>query len=206
MLFEAVRQVIENMWPLLLLVVIMALAATVLKAKLAATRRRSRSRLGASRGTTEAGEGLPVHQLDAIEAVEFETIPLLNKEEARLLPKLEQLVYEIAPDYRLMAQVSLAEILKPRGLGQTKVAQDRAFRAINAKRVDFAIFDRNGRVVAAIEYQGTGHYQNRAVVRDAVKREVFRKAGVLFVEAAPETPFQEIAGPIEREIRRTLQS
>lgn len=204
MLFDAVWQVVENMWPLLMLAAVLAIAVTVLKARLATPRSRSRARRGSHKGTPEPHDGQPVHQIDAIEAVQFETIPVLNKEEARLLPKLEKLLSQLAPGFRVMAQVSLAEILTPRSTSKT--AHDRAFRAINAKRVDFVIFDHSGRVVVAIEYQGTGHYQGRAVVRDAVKREVFRKAGVAFVEATPQTPFEELSKPIEREIRRRIEA
>ena len=38
----------------------------------------------------------------------------------------------------------------------------------------------------AVEYQGHGHYQNRAFMRDAVKREAVRKAGVPFLEIPAE--------------------
>ena len=60
--------------------------------------------------------------------------------------------------------------------------RDPAFRSINSKRLDFAIFDRSGRLVLAIEYQGSGHYHQKSFMRDAVKKEALRKAGVPLIE------------------------
>lgn len=57
--------------------------------------------------------------------------------------------------------------------------------AINSKRVDFLIVDKNGCAVIVIEYQGQGHYQDNAAKRDAVKREDCLKAGVIFLEFQP---------------------
>ena len=61
----------------------------------------------------------------------------------------------------------------------------RAHEAINAKRVDLLIITNSGYPVVAIEYQGEGHYQGNAPIRDAIKREAFRKAGVGFLEVTP---------------------
>jgi len=68
-----------------------------------------------------------------------------------------------------MAQVSLGEVLSS--------PDARAYSAINSKRVDLLIVSRSGDPIAAIEYQGHGHYQGTAAARDAVKKEALRKAG-----------------------------
>ncbi len=71
-------------------------------------------------------------------------------------------------------QTSLDEVLR---------SPDRnAFRAINSKRVDIIIVDVVSVSILAIEYQGDGHYQNNAPMRDAVKKEALRKPGVPTVE------------------------
>jgi hypothetical protein len=52
----------------------------------------------------------------------------------------------------------------------------------NSKRIHIRIVDRAGRPVVAVEYQGSGHYQGTAAIRDAVKKEALLKAGVRYVE------------------------
>jgi hypothetical protein len=125
----------------------------------------------------------PHDQLDAISAVRFETRPLLNKSEARLLPLLESITRAHGDGHRLMAQVSLGEVLRPRPGSASAEKLDAAYRSINSKRLDFAIFNRFGHLIAAIEYQGHGHHSHdQTFLRDAVKREAIRKAGVPYVE------------------------
>ncbi|HEX8215278.1 MAG TPA: DUF2726 domain-containing protein [Allosphingosinicella sp.] len=75
-------------------------------------------------------------QLRCVMAAQFEKQPLLNKSEARVLLAAERAVREVNQGWRVMAQVSRGEVLKsPDGA---------AYRAINTKRVDFLIIDRNG--------------------------------------------------------------
>lgn len=124
---------------------------------------------------------LPEHQMQAIAAASFETQPLLNKSEARLLPVIESAIAEIGCGHRVMAQTSLGELLRPCNQ-QDRVTRDAAYAAINSKRLDFSVIDRSGRLLIAIEYQGGGHYSSTAFIRDAVKREACRKAGVAFIE------------------------
>jgi hypothetical protein len=83
-------------------------------------------------------------------------------------------VMRCRPDWRVMAQVSLGEILR------SKDAE--AYGCINSKRVDMLIVDENRRPRHAIEYQGKGHYQGTAAARDAVKKEALRKAGIGYHE------------------------
>ncbi|MDP3959311.1 MAG: DUF2726 domain-containing protein [Pseudorhodobacter sp.] len=124
----------------------------------------------------------PHDQMDAIAAVEFEVSPLLNHEEARLLPVLEAVVRDVGNGHRVMAQTSLGEIIRPKNASASPTLRNAAYASINSKRLDFAVFDRFGKLVAAVEYQGSGHYQKNAFLRDAVKREALRKAGVPYVE------------------------
>lgn len=124
----------------------------------------------------------PRTQMEYIAKADFETCPLLNKEEARLLPILERAAAAAGQKHRVMAQTSMGEVLRPRKNGIDKETVDLAFRSINSKRLDFAIINRSGHLVCAIEYQGTGHYHRNTFMRDAVKKEVLRKAGVRFIE------------------------
>ena len=89
-----------------------------------------------------------------------------------------------------MAQVSLGEILAS--------SDKAAFWAINAKRVDVLIVSDKYQPLAAIEFQGEGHYQGSAAARDAVKKEALRKAGIAYIEmTASHTPTD-----LRREIAR----
>ena len=89
-----------------------------------------------------------------------------------------------------MAQVSLGEVLSS--------PDARAYSAINSKRVDLLIVSRSGDPIAAIEYQGHGHYQGTAAARDAVKKEALRKAGVRYIEVTPESGTEEMVREISR--------
>ncbi len=122
------------------------------------------------------------NQLEFISRVEFETVRLLNKDEYPLLLLLEKLLYDAGKGHRVMAQTSLGEILRPKQTLGSREDQTNAYSSINSKRLDFAIIDRTGMLALAVEFQGSGHYSNKAFIRDAVKREALRKANVQMLE------------------------
>jgi hypothetical protein len=93
-------------------------------------------------------------------------------------------------DWRVMAQVSLGEVLSS--------PDARAYSAINSKRVDLLIVSGHGDPIAAIEYQGHGHYQGNAVLGDAVKKEALGKAGVRYIEVTPESGTEDITQGVLR--------
>lgn len=142
----------------------------------------------------------PKNQMDAIAAVEFETCRLLNKEESRVLPVLERAATKANQGHRVMAQTSLGEVLRPKKGSTDREANRRAFASINSKRLDFAVINRLGILVCAVEYQGSGHYRSGTFMRDAVKREVLRKAGVPFLEVAPDFIPEEL----ERQLLKSI--
>lgn len=113
-------------------------------------------------------------QLRAVMAAEFQKQALLNRSELRVFAALEREFASTGCNWRLMAQVSMGEILKSRNA--------EAYSAINSKRVDFLLVDTDGLPLHVIEYQGAGHYQNFAAARDAAKREALRKAGIGYHE------------------------
>ena len=124
---------------------------------------------------------LAAEQMRVVGDSQFERVRLLNSEEARLLPILERVAREVGQGHRVMAQTSLGEVIRP-----VAGSPDEAYAAINSKRLDFALFDRRGLIVCAVEYQGTGHWQEQAAMRDGIKREALRKAGVRVVEVHPD--------------------
>jgi hypothetical protein len=95
------------------------------------------------------------------------------------------------PDWQVMAQVSLGEILR---------CEDKAaYACINAKRVDLLIVDEECRPLHAIEYQGGAHFTgaHATAARDAVKKEALRRAGFGYVEV--------VAGDTPAELRRVVE-
>ena len=139
--------------------------------------------------------------MEFISRVDFEPRRLLNKSEYGILQILERFTREIGGGYRVMAQTSLGEIIAPSTASGSEEARDLAFRSINSKRLDFLVIDRFGMPALAVEYQGHGHYQNRAFMRDAVKREAVRKARVPFLEI----PAEYDATVLENQIRSALR-
>jgi Protein of unknown function (DUF2726) len=120
----------------------------------------------------------PAEQLRVVMGASFKKRRLLSGSEAYVLYAAERAIHTADLKWRVMAQVSLGEVLSS--------PDARAYSAINSKRVDLLIVSRSGDPIAAIEYQGHGHYQGTAAARDAVKREALRKAEVRYIEVTPE--------------------
>lgn len=113
-------------------------------------------------------------QLRIVMGADFAIQSLLNKSEARLFGELDRAVSACNPTWRVMAQVSLGEILLCKDV--------EAYKCINAKRVDLLLMDGDCRPRHAVEYQGGAHHQGTAAARDAVKKEALRRAGIGYHE------------------------
>lgn len=113
-------------------------------------------------------------QLRIVMAAKFTPQPLLNKSEARVFKELDRIVIGCNPNWQVMAQVCLGEILR---------CQDaKAYSCVNSKRVDLLLIDGDCQPRHAIEYQGGAHHQGTAAARDAVKKEALRRAGIGYHE------------------------
>ena len=122
-----------------------------------------------------AGPQDAADQLRSVSSAEFRAKRVLSPTEAHVLRAAEASVRELQLDWRVMAQVSLGEVLSS--------PDEAAFRAINAKRVDLLVISADCRPLAAIEYQGSGHHLgDDASARDAVKKEALRRANIAFIE------------------------
>jgi hypothetical protein len=165
-----------------------------IKALAKTIKRSSASGKGQDRAKYASGYDLskPENQMQYIAKIDFKRKRLLNAEEAKILPALERLVAASLPGYRVMAQTSLGELIQPETGKGARADQENARRSINSKRLDFAIIDRSGYLACAVEYNGTGHHQKAAFMRDAVKREAVRKSGAPYVEIEANTPLDEI--------------
>lgn len=129
-------------------------------------------------------------QLRTVMASSFEKRRLMSRDEARVFLQVEKAVKALDLPWRVMAQVSLGEAIRS--------ADSRAHATINSKRVDILVITSGGEPIAAIEYQGSGHYLGTAAARDAVKKEALRRAGVSFVEITPAHEADDVKREIER--------
>jgi hypothetical protein len=140
----------------------------------------------------------PRVQMQAIAGADFEPRRLLNKSEYGVLLILEAAARDANKGLRVMAQTSMGELVRTKDHSASLEECDRAYRSINSKRLDFVVIDPYGLPVLAIEYQGTGHYQSNAFMRDAVKREVLRKANIRFLEVPADYKRAELSQQLSR--------
>jgi hypothetical protein len=129
-------------------------------------------------------------QLRAVMRARFETRRLLSPGERRVFLQTEAALRARRLSWRVMAQVSLGEILAS--------PDPDAYAAVNSKRADLLLVTRAGEPIAVIEYQGEGHYQEAAAARDAVKKEALRRAGVDYIEVTPRHTPDDLARAIGR--------
>lgn len=134
-------------------------------------------------------------QLRIVSSAPFTARRLLSKQESLVFDAVEQSLKRQESNWRVMAQVSLGEILAS--------PDPDAYKSINSKRVDILIVSKTSHPIAAVEYQGGGHYQRNAAARDAIKREALRKAGIGFVEIEPHDSPAEVDQHISRLIKIT---
>jgi hypothetical protein len=175
---------------------------------------RKRNRFRWEKDTTAAGmtkapweprwDAPPLRQTDAADQLrivmgaDFAIQPILNKSEARVLRELERFVENCNPNWQVMAQVSLGEILRSK--------DTTAFACINSKRVDLLLIDDDCLPRHAIEYQGRGHHQGTAAARDAVKKEALRRAGIGYHEVvAGQTTPSELRRLVEKLVARPTE-
>lgn len=143
-----------------------------------------------SASRSEAGDHA-AEQLRVVMSSEFQRRRLMSPDEARVFKIAEAAVKRLGLSWRVMAQVSLGEVLSS--------PDSRAYAAINSKRVDILLISSAGEPVAVIEYQGSGHYLGTAAARDAVKKEALRRAGVAWVEV---TPDHDVSAHLAAELSR----
>ena len=187
--------------PVLLLLVLLAgglvgIAVERVAARSLSKKRRPHGRGGSAGkvvaigGKQDVPADFAADQFKAVMKARFTAQPVLNIPERRLLECIDKALAELSPGWRAMAQVSLGEVLRSE-------FKD-AFMAINSKRVDLLIMDRDFRPLHAVEFQGTGHHLGpETAARDAVKREALRRAGIGFVEV--------VSGDTPSEVRELVK-
>lgn len=119
-----------------------------------------------------AEQKIEQHRLNIVKNNRYQSRLVLNREEQ---PYYWELV-KFCRSHRfvLLAQVNLGEMLNSKN--------ENAFMSINSKRVDFCITDQKFNPIAAIEYQGSGHYNSTSEYRDQMKRHACESAGIVYIE------------------------
>jgi len=135
------------------------------------------------------------NQLRIVSRASFKARRILSTQESLVFQAVEQSLKRQGSPWRVMSQVSLGEILSS--------PDPEAYRSINSKRVDILIVSETSHPIAAVEYQGGGHYQGDAAARDAVKREALRRAGIGFLEVESHDSPAEVDQHISRLIKIT---
>lgn len=197
---EFLALLLNSPWPTTALIMAMVLfvasiflALTVIDEKGQISRRKA---YWAGRRKSGLGSVTPAERaaddLKKVAGAPFTARPLLNRPEAKVFETLDQAVVSRNKRWQVMAQVCIGEFLAS--------PDTEAFRAVNSKRVDFALMDENCCVRHAIEYQGSGHHLgSSAAARDAVKKEALRKAGIGYHEVvAGHTTPSELRALIEK--------
>ena len=134
------------------------------------------------------------NQLRFVMNASFYKKKVMSKSEFRVFKAVEEQIQSSHSGYRVIAQTSLGEIIGSEN--------KKAFDSINSKRVDILVVGPFGDPVAAVEYQGDGHYQGDAAARDAVKKEALRKAGVAYIEIFDTHPSDVIKQHIRDAVRQ----
>ncbi|MGN0922440.1 MAG: DUF2726 domain-containing protein [Cellvibrio sp.] len=99
---------------------------------------------------------------------------LLNQSERQIYLIIKQIIDEIANEELILhVQAPLGEFLHTKN--------KYAYGTINFKRVDFLITDSTFKPLLAIEYNGSGHYDNNALERDEIKRSAVESANIKFL-------------------------
>jgi len=148
------------------------------------------------------------NQLRFVQQGDFSARRPINKEAYQAVFAVAEKHLESMPrNYRLLAEVSMGCFLKTsyddngwqnKDRWQEKTKNDRAFKSINSKRVDFLIIDALGMPSLVIEYHGSGHYQGNAENRDLVKQKALENAGVPQLVVFPGTSSEDVKNSISR--------
>lgn len=115
-----------------------------------------------------------VTRLRNVTGARFLVKRLMSDNEAIVMREVEAIIDEIGQAWRVLAQVSLSQII-----GSTNVD---AVAAIDGQVAALMIVGSDRTPIAVVEYQSLGMARGDDVMRDAIKREALRRAGIAFIE------------------------
>lgn len=118
-------------------------------------------------------------ELDAIRDSEFQTAPVLEGEDLGILALIEDVTHELEGGFRVLVNASLETMVDLEGLRARTSATRLSMAGVVLK---FAVVDRFGRLVLAIEHMAATPLDRQENISRTVVIEVLRKAGVWYLE------------------------
>lgn len=137
-----------------------------------------------------------VEKLRIISDAHFMAKRLLSDNEAHVLGEIESIIAEIEQPWRVLGQVGLSRFIA--------ASSADGFAVIDSMYVALLIIDANRDPIAAVEYQASAQDRSENAVRDAVKREAMRRAGISYFEVRtsdrPGTLRNDIMALVQRRV------
>lgn len=118
-------------------------------------------------------------ELGAIRDSEFQTAPVLEGEDLGVLALIEDVAHELEGGFRVLVNASLETMVDLEGLRARTSATRLSMAGVVLK---FAVVDRFGRLVLAIEHMAGTPLDRQENISRTVVIEVLRKAGVWYLE------------------------
>ncbi len=116
----------------------------------------------------------PTAQLQQVTDARFSQRRLITDNEEQILQALEVIIHDLDLDWRVMAQVNLAEVVDS--------TDPAALAAIDDQRVALLVVSAAQMPLAAVEYQPLGQIRDDGTLRAAIKREALRRADIEYIE------------------------
>ena len=121
-------------------------------------------------------------ELGAIAKTGFHIAPVLTPEETGVLSLIEDVVFEIGGGHRVLLHTSLETLVD---LDENSAGMAATRLSIAGITLTFAVVDRYGKLVMAVEHLNGQQPKRQACINRAVVLEVLRKAGVWYLEIPP---------------------
>lgn len=138
-------------------------------------------------------------ELGAIKKSDFRTAPVLAGEDLGVLALIEDIVHDMDSGFRVLVNASLEKLVDLEGVRARRSATRLSMAGVVLK---FAVVDRFGRLVMAVEHMGEAPLNRQENISRTVVIEVLRKAGVWYLEI----PAQYSASNARAQIKAVLRS
>ena len=137
-------------------------------------------------------------ELGAIAKSNFRTAPVLAEADLGVLALVEEVAQSLNGGFRVLVHASLETLIDLEGQGARNMATKLSLTGVDIK---FAVVDRYGRLVVAVEHMGNKPLGRQENINRTVVIEVLRKAGVWYLEI----PYNYSEGNAKAQLRAVLR-